>query len=206
MIESRLKINTKSIFARKCSIAVVPKDIAKQFFDDNHIASYQPAKIILGLWYSGELVQCISFSKPRFSSTHEWEIIRLASKMGVSVVGGASKLLAHFIREYAPNSILTYADRRYSNGNVYTQMGFTETTSAAPNYWYFHKSNALKLYHRAGFQKHKLESKLQTFDPNLSEWENMKNNGYDRVWDCGNLVFEMILQPSNALVGRKSST
>jgi hypothetical protein len=27
---------------------------------------------------------------------------------------------------------------------------------------------------------------LKVYDPNLSEWENMKNNGYDRIWDCGN--------------------
>jgi hypothetical protein len=24
----------------------------------------------------------------------------------------------------------------------------------------------------------------------LSEWEIMKNNGYDRIWDCGNKVWE----------------
>ena len=35
------------------------------------------------------------------------------------------------------------------------------------------------------FQKHLLKSKLPTFDETLSEWENMKNNGFDRIWDCG---------------------
>jgi hypothetical protein len=28
------------------------------------------------------------------------------------------------------------------------------------------------------------------FNPNLTEWENMKNNGYDRIWDCGNFKYE----------------
>jgi len=36
-----------------------------------------------------------------------------------------------------------------------------------------------------GFQKHKLKNVLSEFDSNLSEWENMKNHGYDRIWDCG---------------------
>ena len=25
---------------------------------------------------------------------------------------------------------------------------------------------------------------------NKLNWENMKNNGYDRIWDCGNLKYE----------------
>ena len=39
------------------------------------------------------------------------------------------------------------------------------------------------------YQKHKLKDKLQIFDPNLTEWQNMQLNGYDRIWDCGNFVF-----------------
>ena len=35
------------------------------------------------------------------------------------------------------------------------------------------------------FQKFKLKNKLQKFDESLSEWENMKANGFDRIWDCG---------------------
>ena len=48
----------------------------------------------------------------------------------------------------------------------------------------------LQRYHRMGFQKHKLKNKLENFDPELSEWENMQVNGYDRIWDCGNMVFK----------------
>ena len=36
------------------------------------------------------------------------------------------------------------------------------------------------------FQKHKLEKVLGKYDINLTEWENMLQNGYDRIWDCGN--------------------
>jgi hypothetical protein len=39
------------------------------------------------------------------------------------------------------------------------------------------------------YQKHKLDKILSNFDPKLTEWENMQNAGYDRVWDCGNYVF-----------------
>lgn len=60
--------------------------------------------------------------------------------------------------------------------------------STSPNYFYITK-NASTIESRQKFQKHKLKNILPTFDEKLSEWENMKNNGYDRFWDCGNLVF-----------------
>ena len=31
---------------------------------------------------------------------------------------------------------------------------------------------------------------LENFDPGKSEVENMKANGYRRIFDCGNMVFE----------------
>ncbi len=46
-----------------------------------------------------------------------------------------------------------------------------------------------KRFSRLQFQKHKLKNILENFDPNLTEWENMQLNGFDRIWDCGNLVF-----------------
>ena len=45
------------------------------------------------------------------------------------------------------------------------------------------------LFNRQMFQKSKLKKKLQKFDEALSEWENMKANGFDRSWDCGHLKF-----------------
>ena len=40
------------------------------------------------------------------------------------------------------------------------------------------------------YQKHKLPKLLEAFDANLTEWQNMQNNGYDRIWDCGNDVWK----------------
>ena len=34
------------------------------------------------------------------------------------------KLLKYFERNYKPKSIITYADRSYSQGNMYKQLGF----------------------------------------------------------------------------------
>ena len=44
---------------------------------------------------------------------------------------------------------------------------------------------------RNQFQKHLLQNKLTSFDEKLTEWENMQLNGYDRIWDCGNFIYEL---------------
>lgn len=43
--------------------------------------------------------------------------------------------------------------------------------------------------HRYNFRKNVLKTKLPNFDNTLSEWENMQNNHYDRIWDCGNYKY-----------------
>ena len=57
-----------------------------------------------------------------------------------------------------------------------------------PNYFYF-KKDVLEIESRVKYQKHKLPNLLENFDSNLTEWENMQNNEFNRIFDCGNLVF-----------------
>jgi len=37
--------------------------------------------------------------------------------------------------------------------------------------------------------KHKLEHKLEHFDPHKTEYQIMLENGYNRIYDCGNKVY-----------------
>jgi hypothetical protein len=117
---------------------------------------------------------------------HEWEISRLSSKLNCVVVGGASKVFNYFVKNYNPNMIMTYADRCYSDGNVYQKLKFMFDGVTKPNYKYVKGNN---VYSRQKFQKHKLKKKLDCFDSNLTEAQNMFNNGYRRIWDCGHLRF-----------------
>ena len=135
------------------------------------------------------LVAVMTFCKARFDKTHEYELSRYATINHFSVIGGAGKLLAEFEREYSPKSLVTYADRRWSVGNMYNKLGFRHDHNSSPNYFYVKNQ---KRYSRQMFQKHKLKNKLEKFDVNKTEVENMKDNGYYRIFDCGNMVFEKI--------------
>ena len=110
--------------------------------------------------------------------------------MNVIVVGGLSKLLSHLSHYYPNNTMLSYCDRRFSIGSTYNATGFVFLNSSSPNYFYI-KNNGRE--NRLGFQKHLLKDKLEVFDETLTEWENMQLNGYDRIWDCGNMIYTKIL-------------
>jgi transposase len=184
LLKSKLRLNTR-IFARNCDVVELTSNEAKTFNDMNHIHGHHGASYHIGLKYKNELVQVLSMGKARFNTAYEWECVRMTCKADITVIGGASKLFEAFKRNKNPQSIITYADRRFGDGKVYENCGFTRVNNSVPNYWYFNRSNPHKLYSRVVFQKHKLKE-LSGYDESLTEWEIMKASRYDRIWDCGN--------------------
>lgn len=179
MIKHSLGMSSR-IYARKCKLVSVSPKEARVFFELNHIDGHVNASHYIGLEYQGEVVSCLSISKSRFDLDFEHEVIRFASKMNTAVIGGFSKML----KSFKTKSIMTYSNNLYGHGGVYEASGFHKISETTPGYKYY-KSG--KLYSRQQFQKHKLSSKLEKFDPMKTEWENMVLNGYDRIWDCGNI-------------------
>lgn len=181
MIDNKLGLS-KSVYARNCVIKEINHKIAKQFMDDNHLQGHTQSAIKIGLYHGDELLSVMTFRKHK---KFEWEIARFATKCGYTVVGGAGKLLKYFERTYAPKTLLSYANRRWSQGNVYEKLGFTFDGFTPPNHFYF-KENENILFKREKFQKHKLQSLLNTYDESISGIRNMMNNNYRIIFDCGN--------------------
>lgn len=184
MIKSRLGLNER-FFARKCEVIAIDNKIANQFHDDNHIQGSTRHRISLAIIKDNQILQVASFGKPRFNREYEWELIRLSSLIGTTVVGGTSRLIKAFRRDN-PGSIISYCDRQYSSGNVYKQLGFKESHRTNPGYYW---TDTMKLFHRTKFMKHKLSKLLDNYDENLSESQNMMNNRYRKYYDCGQIVY-----------------
>ena len=186
MISNKLNLNRK-IYARKCTIKELQYKDVKDFLNENHLQGSCATKINLGLFYENELVEVMTFMKPRFNSNYNYELIRLCSKKFTNVVGGASKLFKYF-REHFKGSVISYANRRFSNGKIYEVLGFKLLRTTEPNYFYCKKG---KVYSRYQLQKHKLKNILEVFDDNKSETQNLEDNGFLKIYDCGNLVYVM---------------
>lgn len=192
VVRNRLGLTDRVVFARKTEVREVGAKECGAFLEANHLQGSTQAEIRLGLFQDTELLLVATFSNTRkvLGNLPEgsFELVRLCSALNTNVLGGFSKLLRHFEKTYQPKALKTFCDRRYFSGAGYTSVGFTKTHDSAPNYFYVRSG---KRYSRYGFQKHKLAEKLALFDPTKSEKENMLANGYLRIYDCGNLVFNL---------------
>jgi AraC-like DNA-binding protein len=175
---SILKLNKcETVFARKCVVVVLNKKQKKQFFDKYHIQQNGPGSVSYGLVYNNNIIAAITFIKTK---NGEYILNRYAT--ACNVPGGFSKLLEYFKKNNNWTRIITFADLRWSEGNLYDQSKFTLDIILQPEYQYIIKNTTI---HKFNFRRKYLPTKLKTFDPLLSEWENCKMNNIDRIWDCG---------------------
>ena len=185
IILSKLGIHKEKIYARKCIINKVSSNIAREFYDKNHIQGFCAATIHYGLYYKNELVSMMSFGKRSLGRefNKDWELIRYCTKINTLVIGGASKLFKNFIKEYNPKEIISWSSNDISNGNMYKLLGFKQENISL-SYWYIDKN--LKRYHRSGFSKSNLIKKqiIKNSDTR-SESEIMDNLGYYKIYDTG---------------------
>ena len=181
------------IYARNCTVENVSSKESSKFFERNHLKGNAGSSIRIGLYFNDQkygkrLVSCMTFAKPKFSKSHDWEIIRFASRKNYSIIGAASRLYTNFIRSYSPNSIMTYADLMTGTGNVYTEIGMKQCGITKPGYSWVHEKSILSRY---SCQKHRLPKLLnEEFRSNLSEVQNMERIGAYRIYDAGNAKFE----------------
>ena len=186
MIQAKLGRAVR-LYARDCELGVVDSHTAKKFFDAHHLQGHSTATIYLGLYSVGTLVMCMSFAPSRFDKNHQWEIVRMASSLGTTVVGGASKILKEF-RNTHSGSIMSYSDNRTGNGAGYAKLGFTMVRETEPGYFYTKGAN---VYSRYKFQKANIANMCTLYDATKTEYENAVANGYGRYWDCGNKVWSL---------------
>lgn len=180
----------KEVYARKCEVKEIDKKAAKEFLESYHLqGSTRQAEYNYGLYYKGELVEVMTFGKPRYNKNYEYELLRLCTKPTVKVVGGASKLLKHFEKQVKPKSIISYCDLSKFNGEVYKKLGFEQIDKTLSNrHWYNPKTKRHitdNLLRQRGFdQLHNAN-----FGKGTSNEELMREHGYVEIYDCGQLVF-----------------
>lgn len=183
-ILSKLGINHEKIYARRCNIIIPDHKIAHDFLENTHIQGKGYGCVYIGLEYNNKIVAVMSFSKMSRSkgfvsqSDNIYELNRYSS-IG-HVIGGSSKLFKYFIKNYNPETILTYSDLRWNTGEMYLKLGFEYVGETVPSYWYIKND---KRIHRFQLRKNEQD------DSSLSEWENRKKQGWNRIWDCGHAKY-----------------
>ncbi|MDY5929904.1 MAG: hypothetical protein SPJ27_07710 [Candidatus Onthovivens sp.] len=132
------KIQNK-IYARNCKIEIRESKNMKQFFEENNIQGFRGGKFAICLIYNNKVVMSYIMGKAFFGKgKYEWEVIRGATKLGCSVIGGASKIWKYFKNNYNPQSCVYYVDYNYFNGQSIQYLDnfkFIKTQPSFKNWW-----------------------------------------------------------------------
>lgn len=188
ILSSINKSNHEKIFARKCIIKEIKSgdnDIIN-FINDNHVQGYISFSFGYGLYYKEKLVEIMTF-KMTSKLKNEWEIGRLCTDSKYSVIGGASKLWSHFIKNINPQKCITYSDVSLFSGNVYRNLsGMIYVGKTQKGYFY---TDGKSRYNRRKFQKHKLIKKYPEFSHLTEKQIMIEKLGYKIITNEGNYKF-----------------
>lgn len=184
IVKSRIKniigLTTNKIYARNCVVQPIDRKLAKDFIDANHIQGYHGCSISYGLFNNDNLVSVMTFTSSNITRKlkNTWEISRFCSLLNTNVAGAAGKLFSRFVKDEQPDLVVSYADTRWSDGNLYKQLGFTFEYQTPCNYWYVDKKNTKRI-HRFNLRKRSDEPK------DMTEFELRMEQGYLKIYDYG---------------------
>lgn len=176
------------IYARKCRLIEVDPKQVDAFIDENHIqGKVRNAIKAYCLIHDSEVVEVMTFGKSRYNSNFEWELLRLCTRFGTRVVGGASKLFKAFMEDVHPRSVISYCDRAKFNGSVYNRIGMKLHHYSEPAKIWSKGSEYItdNLLRQRGYD--------QLFNSNYGKGTSndllMIENGWRSVYDCGQAVY-----------------
>lgn len=182
-----LDYNLPKICGRKVTVKEIYSNDANEFLNLFHIQGGYKSSVYLGAFFNDRLVAVMSFKKGGINSTG-WELSRFATDSGYIYQGVASKMFTHFIRDYNPTNVVSFADRRWTaseTDNMYVKLGFHLASITPPDYRYYNsKVSRYQRVHKMRMSKSVL-SKKYGFPMTMTELEMAKSLGYDRIWDCG---------------------
>lgn len=191
LVETRKKV----VYARNCDIRDISaqRTILDNFLNMFHLqGTCKGQSVCYGLFYKDELIQLITFGKPRYNKKYEYELLRLCTSSDFRVVGGSEKLFKHFENVLQPMSIISYCDNSKFNGNVYKRLRMTLLDYGQPSkHWYNMKTGKHitdNLLRQRGFDQ-LLGKEYGCFGKGTSNDELMKQHGFVEIWDAGQSTY-----------------
>lgn len=196
IVKSKLKhilgcdYDLPKIYARKCSIEEINKERSDCFLKINHIQGKANASVYLGCFYKKQLIGVMLFKKT--NNLNNYEMVRFATDIDYHCVGIGGKLFKYFVKNYNPNKIKSFADRRWSttlNNTIYDELGFKLLEVLKPDYSYVN-DNGNRL-HKFNCRKQSLIKKYPKMNLSIymTETEMAEKIGLYKIWNCGLLKY-----------------
>lgn len=193
LLQAKLGICNTTYYARKCTIQEIDYQTATNFLELNHIQGKCSSNYRIGLFFEGLLVAVMCFNKRSALSgskqinDSEAELIRFCNLRGTRVIGGAGKLLKHYIKTFNPAIVTSYSANDISNGQLYKSLGFVPNSKISESYWYI-EPITFRRQHRSIYTRSGIVRKWPEYDINDKSWTErmvMDSKGYMRIYDAG---------------------
>ena len=169
------------VYGRDCCVREIGKSESDIFLNENHIQGSSRSSVKLGCYFREKLVGVMTFTKEIGGN---YELTRYASDISMVCCGVAGKLFSYFVKKYNPNSVKSFADRRWTsanNNNLYLKLGFEKDKMLYPNYSYVIGN---KRVHKFNMRKNLLNKRFG-LPLTMTESEMCEKLGFGRIWDCG---------------------
>lgn len=181
IILNALGVNPTKLNARDCSVKVVTHLETKTFLNENHLYGSTRAKLHLGLYHKS--LGLVGVATVRTPIQKKWgkvcELARMAFCQGMTIRGGAGKLLS-YIKDWSLQNgyegVLSYAELRYGEGGVYEKCGFSLVGESTSNYWY---TDGVSRFDRFAYRA----------QPGKTEKEVAEAANVKAVWGAGNKIY-----------------
>lgn len=160
------------ISGHKFTVEELSPDMVRNFFELYHLQGHTASSVYLGLVKDAQIMGAASFRIKGKGA----EFTRMA--FNGCILGGFSKLFNYFVNKWTPEFVLSYSDSRYASGNSFRQLGFSETGASLPHPSYVGPSG---MFHRMSLSKREMPNVFKFFEPEHTEFENARYNGYYRV-------------------------
>ena len=176
------------VMGRKCQIHSISSDLCADFLVRNHIQGNGSGSVKIGAFFNDLLVGVMIFKE---TSKGEWELVRSATDVNYCCQGVSGKIFKHFLREYNPSFVKSFADRRWTTdekNNVYLQLGFSFDGYTRPDYRYVGKIfNNRRRIHKFRMRKQRMlkMDKDGVLNEKMTEHEMALKLGMYRIYDCG---------------------
>ncbi len=202
IISSKLRILNVSYYARSLKIKAPSVQEQISFYSRNHVQGYVRSSVSYGLFYGDFCIQMISFVLSGTLAT----LVRNATSLNTQVIGGFTRLFHRSIKELRSKGIkqiVTYVNRdltpKYED-SAYFRHGFQLVKLCYPTLSYYsRRSNppywlANSIINRRRLQKHLLPKLFpQTYDPNLTEQQNLALVGIYPIYNSGTFTMKLLL-------------
>ena len=174
------------IGARQCKIVYPSVEDINLFLNKYHYQKTCNGQIIrYGLQYKNELIGIMTFGYPRYKANGQYELLRLCYHPKCFVIGGSKKLFNEFLKDYTPNSVVSYCDKSKFTGDIYISLNMRQISkgNSRKHFW---RNSDNKHITMAELLKHGADQLIGTSAGKGTNNEKiLLDNGFEIIYDEG---------------------